>query len=636
MLKYNSLRKYLDKTNNASLSILKKYFKEKNSKVCLGFILDFINHEIVNLYDMDDSVKRRIFRAFKFLNNPKNYQQIEDFKSLEEKMSLLLENIYIVSLDGNKKINSFLNTVIKNVELLEKQFDFLNRAVSNESKTMLEFSTNIVFDIREISLCVELFKTYPSIINLKDNKGIYWADKIVDKYINVLTNNNSGYILNYYDAVINQLFSICKDEVDVSFKRRVMDRLIKVKLEYEGTRVATFLRRTIANISDTYIFDCFEDICNIYNIPLIEPEIKINPIVKEDYSKVTDKLIISIDSSQTKIRDDAFSVTELKNGNYLLEIYAANVSSYVLPGSLLDKRARSIGKTLWTAFGPIHMFPECFSKETLSLNAGEDKRTICYAFEFTKNLEFVNFEIRKTMIKPAYNLSFDDINKKLSKVDFQDQKLYKTLDLAMKFLQLNTYNNDNMKEYHLLKTIRRQILNTNNKNRDLQNDNHSNGEKLVNIFKLLVGNHVSQMINETGLPFIYRVNTTTALGNDIKDLKDKYLSGNNNELVLHIINSTLAKSYYSTENLGHKGLGLDSYSNVSISIRNYISLVCERLICKYLVDKHIGSDKDLTSLESYLHRLCEEINFRMQINEEYVYEAGRLKERILKKEPYSS
>ena len=75
---------------------------------------------------------------------------------------------------------------------------------------------------------------------------------------------------------------------------------------------------------------------------------------------------------------------ELKNGNYLLEIYASNVSSYILLGSLLDKRARGIGKTLWTDIGTINMFPTELSQNLLSLNLNEEKRCICYSFEFTK------------------------------------------------------------------------------------------------------------------------------------------------------------------------------------------------------------------------------------------------------------
>ena len=311
----------------------------------------------------------------------------------------------------------------------------------------------------------------------------------------------------------------------------------------------------------------------------------------------------------------------------MLEIYASNVSSYISLGSDLDKRARRIGKTLWTSLGTINMLPTDLSQNLLSLNVGDTTNCLCYSFEFTKNLELVNFDIRRVKIKPSYNLSFNEVNNNIDNYD-----LSKTLDLAMMFLELNEYNNKNMNEYHALKTIRRQILNINNKNRELENDNNNSGEKLINIFKLLIGNHVSSLIYNQGLPFIYRINTAK-LGNNIKELKEKY---SNETDILHIINSSLGKSYYSTENLGHKGLGLNCYSNVSISIRNYISLVDERLICKYLIDKNIKSDKELLAIKKYLDRLCEEINLRMKLNDDYVLELGKIKHKSIKKEPNGS
>ena len=203
-------------------------------------------------------------------------------------------------------------------------------------------------------------------------------------------------------------------------------------------------------------------------------------------------------------------------------------------------------------------------------------------------------------------------------------ELYNSLSLARVFLELSNYNNTNINEYHSLKTIRRRILNVNNKNRDI--DISNSGEKLINIFKLLLGNHVSKLVFNNGLPFIYRVNNAS-LDKNILALKERYTDTKDSTAILNIINSSLGKSYYSTKNLGHKGLGLDCYSNVSISIRNYVSLVCERLICKYFIDDDKLSDKDLAKIEKYLSNLVEEINLRMRLNDEYVLELNKIKKR---------
>lgn len=617
MLKNDTFKKYIENTDNYSVSMLQRHFKIKDTIDCLLFIVNFLNTEIRHLKILDKEIQKYIFKSFKLLNNPKNYKEIYDYKNLEENLDLLLENIYIVSIDGDNDINSFLNIVSYNIELLKKQIHFSSKVSSETEKNLYQFSKTIIFDIRDINLCIELFKTFPDIINEKSENGSYLIDKILDKYINVLINNNSDYILNYYDMVINSLLEICKENLDFYHKEQIIDRLVSIKNETNDLRVKTFLRRTIVNIDNTYIFETIEDISSIYNISFNEPKFSIKTNTTLDYSDLTDRFIITVDGEYTKIRDDAFSVTKLKNGNLLLEIYASNVSSYIPLGSELDKRARRIGKTLWTEIGTINMFPTDLSQNLFSLNDSFEKRCICYSFEFTKNLELINFDLGRVIIKPNYNLSFNSFNNN----NIDDYRLKQTLDLAMIFLDLNEYNNKNMNEYHALKTIRRQILNINNKNRELENANNNNGEKLINIFKLLLGNYVSSMIYNKGLPFIYRINTAK-LGNDIKNLKEEYAK---DDELLHIINSSLGKSYYSTENLGHKGLGLNCYSNISISIRNYISLVDERLICRYLIDKNFGEDRELIALQKYLDRLCEEINLRMKLNDDYVLELGKLK-----------
>jgi len=622
MLKNDSFKKYLNSSDNYSISMLQRHFNEKDTLSCLLFIVDFLNHEIRHLNILDKETRKYIFKSFKFLNNPRHYSEISDFKELEEKLDLLLENMYVVSIDGNNEINSFLDIVSYNVELLKKQINFSNNRECQDEKNIFEFAKSIIFDIRDINLCIELFKTFPNVINEKDDNN-YLINQIIDKYINILLNNNSNYILNYYDTVLNSLFSICSEKMDFYLKEQIIDKLTKIKNETHDNKIRTFLKRTIVNIDNTYIFETIEDISSIYNIDFNEPEFSINPIINHEYPTQSDKYVVTIDRRFTKIRDDAFSVTKLKNGNYLLEIYASNVSSYIPLGDVLDKRARKIGKTLWTSLGTINMFPEELSKNVLSLNINEEKRCLAYCFEFTKNLELVDFDIKRVLVKPNINLDFDDINNDTI-TGFNNYELSKTLDLAMMFLDLNDYNNPVMNEYHALKTIRRQILNINNKNRELENNNNNNGEKLINIFKLLIGNHVSSFIYNKNLPFIYRVNNAK-LDNETKELKNKYIDLNSDDKILHVINSSLGKSYYSTENLGHKGLGLNCYSNVTTSIRNYISLVDERLICKYLIDNNIKSEKELSIIQKYLERLCEEINLRMKLNDEYVLELGKLK-----------
>lgn len=615
MFKNLSFKKYLDNTNNFTLNLAMRHFNFDDSSECICSIIDFINVEIIKLRDINN--KKYIFKAFKILNNPSNYKEIDDFNEIELCLNKLEENVKICLMDSDDEFSSLFDIVLDNIQLLKKQLDFSSKIVEDE-RNLEDFAEKIIFEIRNIDLCIELFKTYPDIINSKDSSNTLLVDKIVDKYIESLK-GNSAYFLSYYDAVINALFINSHHKLNDEIANKVTQSLKSYKLDNDD-KTQLFLERVVANIKDTYVFDNHEDVSNIYNINLTEPEFSINPIIKKDYEEVKDKCIITMDGQYTRIRDDAFSVTKLKNGNYLLEIYAANVSSYVLPKTDLDKRARMMGKTIWTNLGTVNMLPSSLSQDVLSLTVGKDRRCICYSFEFTRNLELVNFNLKKVLINPTYNISYDEFNN----VSKDNMDLYNSLSLARVFLELSEYNNTYINEYHALKTIRRQILNVNNKNRDINTSN--SGEKLINIFKLLLGNYVSKQVFNLGLPFVYRVNNAN-VDKNIVDLKNRYTDTKDSKAILNVINNCLGKSYYSISNIGHKGLGLDSYSNVSISIRNYISLVCERLICKYFIDKEKLNDKSLVCLEKYLIRLVEEINLRMHLNDDYVLELNRIKKR---------
>lgn len=617
MFKSSSFKKYLDGTNNYSMSIIIRHFKFEDESDCICSIIEFINNEIIKLKYYDKQAVKCIFKAFKILNNPSNYKKIIDFKEIENQITILEDNIKIASIDSDNEMSKFFKIILDNVELLKKQLDFSSEVTNN--KNLEDFAEKIIFETRNIDLCIELFKTFPDIINAKDENNKLLIEKILDKYICYLKNNDN-YFLNYYDIVVNSLLINCHDNLDKNVRTIITQLLNHAKVNNNDTKIQLFLERVICNIADTYMFTNYEDVSKIYNIDLDEPEFFINPIISHKYDNEKDKCIITIDGKYTKIRDDAFSVSKLKNDNYLLEIYASNVSSYVLPETDLDKRARSMGKTIWTNLGQINMLPQSLSQNILSLNIDGYRRCICYSFEFTKELELVDFNIRRTLIKPSFNISYDEVDT-ISKDNIE---LYNSLSLARVFLELSNYNNTNINEYHSLKTIRRRILNVNNKNRDI--DISNSGEKLINIFKLLLGNHVSKLVFNNGLPFIYRVNNA-CLDENILALKERYTDTKDSTAILNIINSSLGKSYYSTKNLGHKGLGLDCYSNVSISIRNYVSLVCERLICKYFIDDDKLSDKDLAKIEKYLSNLVEEINLRMRLNDEYVLELNKIKKR---------
>ena len=82
------------------------------------------------------------------------------------------------------------------------------------------------------------------------------------------------------------------------------------------------------------------------------------------------------------------------------------------------------------------------------------------------------------------------------------------------------------------------------------------------------------------------------------------------------LNEVYIPSFYSIENLGHSGLNLNSYSNVGNPLRQYISLITERLVKRHIIDK---IDEPLINIDD-MNKICEHINNRQKINYEYKQE----------------
>ncbi|MHC4500385.1 MAG: RNB domain-containing ribonuclease, partial [Planctomycetota bacterium] len=91
----------------------------------------------------------------------------------------------------------------------------------------------------------------------------------------------------------------------------------------------------------------------------------------EGRDDITDKVVITIDPPDAKDFDDAISLEKDDEGNWLLGVHIADVSSFVVTDSALDGEARNRGNSVYLPGKTIPMLPEILSNGICSLQAGQ-------------------------------------------------------------------------------------------------------------------------------------------------------------------------------------------------------------------------------------------------------------------------
>jgi ribonuclease R len=126
--------------------------------------------------------------------------------------------------------------------------------------------------------------------------------------------------------------------------------------------------------------------------------------------------VFTIDPDDAKDFDDALSVEHLPGGDLRVGVHIADVSSYVRPGTAIDREARKRGNSTYLVGTVIPMLPEKLSNGLCSLVEGQDR--LCKAVFLTygadcrlKETGFANTVIRsrkRLTYRQAYALLFED------------------------------------------------------------------------------------------------------------------------------------------------------------------------------------------------------------------------------------
>jgi ribonuclease R len=339
---------------------------------------------------------------------------------------------------------------------------------------------------------------------------------------------------------------------------------------------------------------------------------------RQDFRQI---LTFTIDPLDAKDFDDALSFRLLSNGIYEIGIHIADVSHYVEPDTLLDKEAYERATSVYLPDRVNPMLPEHISNELCSLRPNEDKLTFSAVFQMTPKAEIKNHWLGKTVIHSDRRFTYEDVQEIID----QEKGAYREEVLILNSIAQRLRKQRFKKgAINFSSTEVRFVLDETGKPIGITAKESKESHQLIEEFMLLANRTVAETaskikINKKPIPFPYRVHDepdkekllpfiefAKKYGHHFDTRTPDSIAASFNQMLAdahgrpeqHVLEQlgirTMAKAIYTTENIGHYGLGFENYCHFTSPIRRYPDILVHRMLESILANE-IDTEKKLSA-----------------------------------------
>lgn len=477
-----------------------------------------------------------------------------------------------------KKEGKVIKIINRNLKHLVGKIDFVN----NKPKVIIEN--------KKINIEIKLIQDYPNLVS-----GHVVLIKLLEK------KNN-----NVFLASIEKIIGHINDpDIDI------------LEIAYNHGITLDFSKETIEELK---------------TIPEVVSEAE-----KKDRVDLTNQVIFTIDGDDTKDIDDAISIS-YDNNIYTLGVHIADVTNYVKPNTHLYQDAYEKGTSSYLADRVLPMLPHELSNGICSLNEGVERLAISCVMKIDETGKIIDHDIFKSVIKSKKKMTYNCVNKILlnDEIPVGYEEFVTDLKMMHKLSQIlrkrkiqNGYIEFGIDEPKIIQDETGKCI-------DIKRRVQQEGEKLIEDFMIAANETIATHISNMDLPFIYRIHGTprqekiedflnlikvlninvstkniSVSSKGMQIILDKISDSDASEILSSMLLRSMQKAIYSTNNIGHFGLGLKNYTHFTSPIRRFPDLTVHQLLKTYLFNNDLNSST-IDFYSKYLIEVAEHSSEREQ------------------------
>lgn len=360
-----------------------------------------------------------------------------------------------------------------------------------------------------------------------------------------------------------------------------------------------------------------------------------DPDSESERDDITDQVVITIDPPDAKDFDDAITLCKDADGNWVLGVHIADVSSFIAMDSPLDTEAYQRGNSVYLPGKVIPMLPEILSNGICSLQPGQKRfaKSAYITYDLKGNVlsrEFANSIICSTA-RLTYKQADDILQGKAGQFPGQVVALVKDAELLARAIEKRRVKNGML---HLDLPETELILDDSGRVIDAEPADDCYPHTMIEMFMVEANEAVAALLDRFGVPFMRRIHPEPEpagmknLGRFVKlaglkvprsldraaiqDLLAAVKGTSKSYAVNTYVLQSLQRAEYAPLHIGHFALASTHYCHFTSPIRRYADLLVHRLLQCYIEERlnQIGLEEALP--EGQLSEIGEHITFTEQ------------------------